>query len=140
MKNNCCTTETNNSIEKFEENRSVIKITNKSKRLLLRHKVDGCLVTDGIKCDWMLVDKETKTEIYIELKGSDISHAVSQICATVDKLSDTPSKKWGYVICTRCPMSTTQVQTASKKVAKSHSLILRVKKTIHEESIESLIN
>lgn len=140
MKPDCCITETKNSIEKFEENRSIIRITNKNKRSLLRHKVDGCLITDGIKCDWMLIDKETKTEVYIELKGSDIAHAVDQLCATVEQLGYGPSKKWGYVICTRCPMSTTEVQTASKKVAKSHSLMLRVKKTVHEESIEALIS
>lgn len=134
-----CIADTNNSIEKFEENRSALKIHNKNRIKLSRRKVDGCLISDGIKCDWLLVDEKSKTEIYIELKGCDVAHAVKQICKTVELLSDKAEKKWGYVICTRSPMSATEIQRATKSVAKSHGLFLRVRKTVHEEDIESLI-
>lgn len=134
-----CIAETNNSIEKFEENRSAFKIHNKKRIKLSRRKVDGCLISDGIKCDWLLVDEKSKTEIYIELKGCDIEHAVKQICKTVEILSNEAAKKWGYVICTRSPMSATEIQRATKSVARSHGLSLRVRKTVHEEDIEALI-
>ncbi|MGE8370965.1 MAG: hypothetical protein ACN6PC_05895 [Pseudomonas putida] len=134
-----CITTTTNTIEKFEENRSVLKIHNKQKLPLSRRQVDGCLITKGIKCDWMLVEEESKTEIYIELKGSDVEHAVDQICKTAETLSSSPRRKWGYVICTRSPMSATEIQRATKTVAKSHGIMLRIRKTVHEESIENLI-
>ncbi|MFK0032961.1 hypothetical protein [Pseudomonas monteilii] len=135
-----CITLTNKSIEKFEENRSTFKVHNKSRRNLARHQVDGCLIKSGIKCDWLLVEEDSKTEIYIELKGSDIEHAVEQICKTVEQLSTPKSKRWGYVICTRSPLSTTEIQRAAKNVAKSHRVTLRVRKTVHEEDIENLIS
>lgn len=133
-----CVTATKNPIEKFEENRSILKIHNRKRITLSRRQVDGCLISTGIKCDWMLVDEASDTEIYIELKGCDVGHAVEQICKTVEQLGSAKSKKWGYVICTRSPMSVTEIQLATKKVAKSHKLTLRVRKTIHEENIESL--
>ncbi|UFH49202.1 hypothetical protein [Pseudomonas sp. KNUC1026] len=134
-----CSISTNNSIEKFEENRSILRIHNQNRKKLLRHQVDGCLIKSGIKCDWMLVEEKTKTEIYIELKGSDVEHAVDQISKTVEQLSDSPPKKWGYVICTRSPMSATEIQRATKSIAKSHGVTLRIRKTIHDENIENLI-
>ncbi|MNJ40629.1 hypothetical protein D3C77_355290 [compost metagenome] len=134
-----CIVETNNSIEKFEENRSTLKIHNRNRIKLSRRQVDGCLITSGIKCDWMLVEESSKTEIYIELKGSDIAHAVAQLCKTAEQLSASAKKKWAYVICTRSPMSATEIQRATKSVAKSHGLTLRVRKTVHEEDIEALL-
>lgn len=136
--NMACVTETKNLIEKFEENRSTLKIHNKKRITLSRRQVDGCLISNGIKCDWMLVDEASKTEIYIELKGCDVTHAVQQICKTAEQLGTNGNRKWGYVICTRSPMSATEIQLAAKQVAKSHKLTLRVRKTVHEEDIESL--
>ncbi|MFJ4137885.1 hypothetical protein [Pseudomonas fragi] len=134
-----CIESTTNSIVKFEEKRSILHINNKSKRELLRHKVDGCLITVGRKCDWLLVDEVSKTEVFIELKGADVDEAVKQLCLSVDALSKKPNKKYGYVVCTRCPISSPAIQRMQKIVLKSHSLTLRIKKTIHVEDIERLI-
>ncbi len=134
-----CVVTTTKSVEKFEENRSIFRVHNKNNRRLQRHQVDGCRIVNGIKCDWLLVDEDTRTEIFIELKGSDVDHAVNQICASASQLSSAPKKKWGYVICTKNPMSSTEVQNLTKQVAKSHGLKLRVKKTVHDEAIESLL-
>jgi hypothetical protein len=134
-----CIIQTTDSVEKFHENKSTLRIINKKNRKLSRRSVDGCLITTGIRCDYLLVDEITETEVYIELKGSDVEHAVDQICITSNQLSASPQIKWGYVICTRNPMNSTEVQIAQKKVAKSHNLRLRVKKTVHEVDIEDLI-
>ena len=134
-----CIEVTNNSIVKFQEKRSVLHINNLSKRELLRYKVDGCLITDGRKCDWLLVDNASKTEVYIELKGADVDEAVKQLCLSAEVLSKKPKKKYGYVVCTRCPISSPAIQRLQKTVLKSHALTLRVKKTVHVEDIEKLI-
>lgn len=134
-----CTVSTTNSIEKFEERRSILNIKNSTKRELLRKKVDGCLITDGKKCDWLLIDKRTSTEVYIELKGVDVGEGVKQLCASVDALTLQPKKKYGYIVCTRCPISSPAIQRLQKALLKSHSLTLRVKTTVHTEDIEALV-
>ena len=134
-----CIERTTNTILKFEEKRSVLHINNKAKRELLRYRVDGCLVTTGRRCDWLLVDEASKTEVFIELKGADVDEAIKQLCLSVDVLSKKPKKKYGYVVCTRCPVSSPSIQRMQKTVLKSHSLTLRIKKTVHVEDIEKLI-
>lgn len=81
-----CLIEMDHSILKFSEKRSSLFINNKNKRAVVRHQVDGCLVTEGKKCDWLLVDKLTGSEVFIELKGADVDVAVKQLCASVEAL------------------------------------------------------
>ncbi|MEJ5279466.1 hypothetical protein WH299_09330 [Pseudomonas sp. MYb541] len=135
-----CIVPTKNPILTFEEQKSVFQVLNKGRRNLERHQVDGCLIVDGIKCDWLLVDTDSGREIYIELKGSDIKHAVDQICETIGALTKSAKDvKLGYVICTKCPLDSTAVQRLKKAVLLSHKLRLRVQKTIHREDIEAMI-
>lgn len=54
---------------------------NQSNVFLTKIKVDGALIKSGERCDYA-VDAEAKDIFLIELKGSDISHACSQILAT----------------------------------------------------------
>jgi len=51
-----------------------------------QYRIDGEVITEGLRCDF-LVWNETKRHIYfIELKGSDVAHALDQIDATEDNL------------------------------------------------------
>ncbi|MBV7569663.1 hypothetical protein [Pseudomonas sp. PDM27] len=135
-----CIVPTKNPILTFEEQKSVLQVVNKARRQLERHQVDGCLIVNGIKCDWLLVDSVSGREIYIELKGSDIKHAVDQICATVAALTkNVKDIKLGYVICTKCPLDSTAVQRLKKSVLMSHKIKLKVQKTVHREDIEAMI-
>ena len=115
-----CVVVSTNTIEKFEEKRSVLNIKNASRRELLRMKVDGCLIVNGRKCDWLLVDKKTNTEVYIELKGADVGEGVKQLTSSVEALTKNPKKKYGYVVCTRCPISSPAIQKLQKALLKSH--------------------
>lgn len=134
-----CLVEVDNAIIKFSENRSSLIIRNKSKRSVVRHQVDGCLIVAGKKCDWLLVDKLTGSEVFIELKGSDVDVAVKQLCASVDALGKKGKKKFGYIVCTRSPLASPAIQRLQKSVMKSHLLNLRVKTITHTEEIENLI-
>jgi len=110
-----------------------------------KHKVDDCLIKGEAfkKCDWLAVVSEKdipKKEIYIELKGNDVSYALEQLTASIEKLSnDLKAKKLGYIICTRSPLSAAEIQIKTKQVLHSHSLMLRVKTIKHTETIEKLI-
>lgn len=135
-----CITSRTDQIIVFKENKSVLRIANSSRDTIHCHKVDGCIINAGIRCDWMMIHDPTQQEIYVELKGEDIKHAVDQICATIDALSSRGAVRKGYIICTRSPLNSTEIQLISKKVRKSHGMVLRVRKTVHEESVERMIS
>ena len=60
---------------------------NQSSDSLSKYKVDGGLIADdGAKCDYLLLNCEKKRSYFIELKGSDIIHAIEQIDRSIDLL------------------------------------------------------
>lgn len=76
-------------------------IGNNTKRQYVRHfKVDGEIFTGTVetRCDYLLLNDDTKTAYYIELKGSDLSKAIRQIENTIKLLS--PSLP-GYAVLRR---------------------------------------
>jgi len=141
--NDCITTVTHKNIV-FSDKKSkcVFKIKNDQQRQIERHKVDGCLIKgeELKKCDWLAVDVASRCEIYIELKGKNIDKAVERLCASVDQLSTKKTaKKLAYVIATRCPLSSVEIDELSAKIWRSHKLDLIVKTMEHTESIEKLL-
>jgi hypothetical protein len=44
--------------------------------------VDGGMITEGIRADYVVAHPKL-VDVIVELKGSDVPHAVQQICATV---------------------------------------------------------
>lgn len=50
-----------------------------------RYQVDGYIITDGDKCDALILvkDGDDFAEIFVELKGSDVSHAITQLEETL---------------------------------------------------------
>lgn len=98
--------------------------------------VDGCVITDKNspgekKCDFLLTisNHPQCKEYYIELKGSDIKHAVEQIYSTIRKLSSVPSTqmKKGYIICNKSPMASTKIQSFQAQAKKRFNLVLIVR-------------
>jgi hypothetical protein len=67
------------------ENKKKFTINNPNKRDVYRVKVDGCLITEGRKCDYLFeVDNPISMVFYVELKGDDVKHAYEQIIATIE--------------------------------------------------------
>jgi len=134
-----CCTRCNSPIELVTENKSTLRILNSNRLTFNKCKVDGCLIRNGIRCDWLLTHDEAQRESYVELKGADVEHAVKQIVRSVQQLTSNPrAKKTGYIICTRSPLSSPKIQLLSKRLLRDHNIVLRVKKTVCEESIESV--
>ena len=58
-------------------------------------KVDGEVFpkkNPKIRCDWLLLNDTKKHAYYIELKGSDIPHAIEQIESTIKEISPSISE------------------------------------------------
>ncbi len=106
------------------ENRRSFIIDNRSSRSVNKVTVDSCYMTTGRRCDYLFeilaacVNDSAPDEVfYIELKGSDIRHAVSQLEATLRhcRALHTAAAKECYIVASRYPKSGPSVQTIKKK-------------------------
>ncbi|NEN99457.1 MAG: hypothetical protein F6K50_29435 [Moorea sp. SIO3I7] len=118
----------------LKEKKSKITFENPNRDKILKIKVDGCAIRDNetLRCDYALVPNE-EVEIYVELKGRDIPHAVKQIESTINLLSDNPQKidKRCFVVFTRfgLPKGRTNIQIIKSKFNKKYNATLIVEKT-----------
>ncbi|MDK2411637.1 hypothetical protein QHH11_14200 [Aphanizomenon sp. PH219] len=124
-----------------EKKSSIIVFINENSIELTKVQVDGCLDIQGVKCDWLLIINEPYIEIYIELKGSDVEHAFDQIENTIKIVSKNYKTvlKYCYIITTRCPITSTQIQVRAKSFKKNYNAVLKVKKTGSNESFNTFI-
>lgn len=133
MKQKCCTTNKNKLVV-FQENRSKLTIENSKQVKATKVEVDGCEITSGIRCDFLYLINET--ELYIELKGQDLEHALEQLEATIKKLSKNPKKlkKKSFIICTRSPLNSASIQNHRVKFKKHFNSDLIVKSSPYKHS------
>jgi hypothetical protein len=89
-------------------------LLNPTERQVEQIVVDGCAITEGQRCDWLvrLNDAISNEEIYVELKGSAVYYAVEQLLATIPKISTDFSKlpKRCFIVFNRNPMVGTDAQ------------------------------
>lgn len=113
---------------KFEEFNRKIIFLNPNHELYQKVQVDGCTITDGIKCDKLLLSADEHEERYVELKGTDVMHAIDQLEATIIRLGEFGDNRHSYVICTNvAPAYTTQIQKKQVLFKKRYKTELVVK-------------
>jgi len=103
-----CVDETNNSQIKCEENKRKIIFINRLNILVKRIKVDNCQITDGLRCDYLVVYKTF--ENFIELKGENIKHAFKQLEQTIKLLGNNKNDRKSYIISSRSPLASPEIQ------------------------------
>lgn len=133
MKN--CRTTSKNKIFTFKEQRSTLILENIDQVESTKIHVDGCEINDnGLKCDFLHIAKDT--EMYIELKGQDLSHAMLQIERTMEKLSSNLQKqaKISYIICTRSPLSSTEIQNYDRQFRIKYNSKLIIKSSPYKDT------
>ncbi len=109
-----------------EENKRKITFLNPSKIDVEKIIVDGCLIVNGLKCDFLV--RHDKYEHFIELKGSDINHAFKQLSRTITLLGkESCPKRICYVISSRSPLSAAEIQVLRIKFRKKFNSDLIVK-------------
>lgn len=131
---NCRTTSTN-KIFTFKERRSSLTLENIDQVPSTKIDVDGCEIDDdGIRCDYLHIAKGI--EMYIELKGQDIKHAMNQLERTMKMLSSNFQKqvKLSYIICTRTPLITTEIQNYDRLFRSKFNSKLIVKSSPYKDS------
>ncbi|MBD1936431.1 hypothetical protein [Microcoleus sp. FACHB-68] len=123
----------------LQENKSKITFKNSNQEQIRKIKVDGCAINDNktLRCDYVLIPQED-IEIYVELKGSDISHAVKQIQSTIALLSDDVKnkKKLCVVVSTRVPTTGTNIQQLQIQFKQKFNASFIVKNIQYECNLE----
>lgn len=127
-----CSAMNNNKIIVLSENKSVFRFLNPAQNEVECIVVDGCVITEGIRCDHLLIDANG-VEHFIELKGSDVKHALEQLGVSIQKLGKNVPR-YAFVVSTRCPIAGGDIQMAQKVFKKKYRADLIIKKSPCEHS------
>lgn len=128
-----CEKTSSNKLISLAENKSNLVIENPNQFKVCVVQVDGCAIKEGKRCDYLVIpdqqDIKKVIEIYIELKGSKILHAIEQLEATIKKLSDDPAKqeKVCIIVSSQSPLITTKIQNFKKDFKKKYNAKLEFK-------------
>lgn len=77
----------------IKETKTIYRLSFGKRRQTVAYQIDGNIITEGNKCDYLILakqdacgDREEKWKsIFVELKGKDVLHALLQLDATLDK-------------------------------------------------------
>lgn len=133
IKSECSFSSTDSKI-KCEENKRKITFNNKNRESVQKITVDGCQITEGVRCDYLV--KYFKREYFVELKGEDIKHAFDQLSRSISILgTNNCEKRISYVISSRSPLASAQIQNMRLKFLKQFKSDLIVKNNSFEVSL-----
>lgn len=63
------------------------RANNENRKRVRHYKIDGCVIRDdSTRCDYLLINEDQRYAYLIELKGSDIEHALEQLETTAVRL------------------------------------------------------
>lgn len=117
-----------------KEHKRKITFINSLKVKVSKIKVDGCQIIEGKRCDYLITYKNN--EHFIELKGSDIRHAFKQLKRTIKILGNTKCiSRVSYIISSRSPCSSPEIQDFRVKFGKKYNSKLVVKNNSFEVEI-----
>lgn len=96
-------------------------------------QVDGCVVKEGRRADFVLRKNEVG-DLIIELKRGNVEHALHQIEETAKLWSDNKisNKIAGLIVCTEVPRVPTKIQDAKRRFFKMFRSHLTIKTGVRE--------
>ena len=99
----------------FEQNRRRVCFYNPNRQICKCVQVDGCAITEGIRSDNMLTSHDERCEYFVELKGTDVKHAIEQLRVSIQTLGEFTDDRSAYVVSTNvAPALTTTIQRAKR--------------------------
>ena len=136
---NPCSNQVSHKKIALKEKRSTLVLINEKQVVVDLITVDGCKITSGPRCDFMVLVANVATEYFIELKGIDVNHAVTQLTETIKKLSSnaTSTLKVSFIICTRSPLSSAEIQGYQIRFKRDFNARLIVKSTPFQYKLDN---
>ena len=102
-----------------------------------RLKIDDCVITSTAieKCDFGFVRHANDDFYFVELKGSDIEKAFSQIVSTINFFNANlviipKNKRLGFIVSSKVPSAGIDVKNLKQAFAKYHGKVLEVKNKV----------
>jgi len=96
-----------------ESGRSHI-VHNNGRKLVNHYHIDGNVIKQGQRCDYLLINEKDNIAYLIELKGSDLSWAAQQLEATRQALHSQLPKACQYrIVASKC--RTQEIESAEFK-------------------------
>lgn len=111
---------------------------NKSGNNTALYRVDGGLIVDDQKCDYLLLNCEKASAFFIEIKGSDVEKAIEQIIASINALRTSLKSRIinARIVPTR--VNTTQLNSSKyqrlKKLVSQYNGNLKIQTRLMEET------
>lgn len=122
-----CIRQTTDSQIRFEENKRKIIFLNPQRLPYERVDVDGCTINDGVRCDKLLLSADEREERYVELKGTDVMHAIDQLEETIKRLGEYTDNRHAYVVSTNvAPAINTKRQAKIKYFKERYCAELKI--------------
>lgn len=137
----CCTNRAVSKIKLSDKHSTSTVFLNPTRDAYTVVRFDGCVICGKTACDW-LIEKPGVGRIAVELKGSDIDHAATQIEAAFQYLKQCglPSLPLaGLIICTRYPSVDTKFQLIKRRVKSNYNAKMHVKSKSAEVDLVSLL-
>lgn len=114
----------------LEENRSRVNFDNPSTHKIKQVTVDGCAITSGPRCDYLINVDTLDKSVFVELKGADVERAVVQLTASHQQLFENVNSEVVWIVSsTRCPLASTEVQNLALKIRRQVKATLLVRNT-----------
>ncbi len=135
---NQCNTYTNNKLISISENRRIFKIKNSSAFYINEVVVDDCYMKIGERCDYLFEifnNSTIENVFYVELKGSNITHAIEQLEATIaycKNIHNSVNLKQCYIVGSKFPSAGPSSQTLKKKFKRVNKIQLFIDTKIKE--------
>lgn len=86
FRGNVCAEFTNNRVVAVSEKRSRYELHNNSAKEICKIKVDGCLINNGARCDYLFLICNDEIAFFVELKGKNLKHAIEQLNNSIDTI------------------------------------------------------
>jgi hypothetical protein len=120
----------------LEEKGSKLILRNAGRKAVRKVQVDGCAVTEGPRCDYLLIP-DPGSEYFVELKGSDVAHAICQLEASIRALGLKVGllHRHSFIVSHRCPAHSPQIQIWQARFKKHFASSLQIKGPVLEIDI-----
>jgi hypothetical protein len=136
-----CNKANKNKIISVSENKRTFRILNNSLLTINQVLVDGCYIKTGIKCDYLFEvinpRKDIEKVYYVELKGSDVEHAVNQLKTTLSYCHNQHVNfvRECHIVGSKFPKAGTASQVLKKKFLGETQVFLHINTKIHEVTV-----
>lgn len=101
------------------------RVTNVSSKEFCKIRVDNCLIREGEKCDYLILNCQDKLAFFVELKGQDLKKALAQINSSISILMDEIQdfKIYARIVLNRTPTPdiNSSIEIKLKKRLKKHN-------------------